>query len=77
MSLICNFLPEIVDDILESLEVCDVFIDHILGIDIIFLSDEGIEGFLVIGDDSPASADAAEDIAEILHPAIEILILSD
>ena len=77
MSLICNFIPEIVDDILESLEVRDVFIDHILGIDIILLSDEGVEGFLVIGDDPPASADAAEDIAEILHPAIEILILSD
>ena len=62
MSLICNFLPEIVDDILESLEVCDVFIDHIFGIDIIFFPDEWIECFFIIGDDSPAGADAAEDI---------------
>ena len=62
MSLICDFLTKIVDDILESLEVCDIFIDHILRIDIVLLADEGIECFFVVGDDPPAGADAAEDI---------------
>lgn len=63
MPLVCDFLAKIVDDILESFEVWDVFIDHILGIDIILLPDERVEGFFVVGDDPPGGADGAEDIA--------------
>lgn len=75
MALIGNFVSKVVDNILKGLEVRNVFIDHILGVGVILLANEGVEGLLIIGDDPPAGADAAEDVAEILHPAIEILIL--
>ena len=62
VSLVGDFVSEVVDNLFKGFEMSDVFTDELLGVCVWFFVHESVEGLLIVSNDFPGGADAGEHL---------------
>lgn len=74
--LISQLLSKIGNNLLKSFKMWNIFTNQSFRIGIIFLPHKCVESLLIISYDFPSWWYACENIDEILHPTVQILVFT-
>ncbi len=74
VTLVSYFLPQIVDNLIKSLEMIDVLAYQQLGVSVSLFAHQGVKSLFIVRDNFPSSTYTGKDLGQILYPAVQVLI---